>query len=271
MESFPLETPGLIEVRGPDAVRFLNGQITQDARNLGDATRASCITDAKGRLQFYVEILQSPKADPCLWVATRFDEREEILARLDRYLIADDASLEDLSGSWHRLRADSPGLPDANFSRTSTWPEPNWRDYWFDFLPTSPAPAPLSPTEIEERRIRLGSPIWGREITAGLLPPEARLDTSAISFSKGCYIGQETLSRIKSAGKLNRKLAPFQVLGFLAAGDTFESDGIPCGTITSVAPSGQYALGFLHKSGFGKSHFTVTERPASQLTLKEKA
>ncbi len=62
-------------------------------------------------------------------------------------------------------------------------------------------------TEFE--RIGRGIPKWGAEITEGMLPPEAGLDATDISYSKGCYIGQEVISRIKSAGKVNRRLVKF--------------------------------------------------------------
>ncbi|MFZ9941215.1 MAG: hypothetical protein ACO3F7_03580, partial [Luteolibacter sp.] len=62
--------PALLEFRGPDAVRFLNGQVTQDVRKLEENAFSlpSCITDAKGRLQFRVWLMKS--ADNALWVSS---------------------------------------------------------------------------------------------------------------------------------------------------------------------------------------------------------
>ena len=56
-----LGTPALLEFRGPDAVRFLNGQLTQDVRRVvgGKMSRPSCVTDAKGKLQFRVSVMDA--------------------------------------------------------------------------------------------------------------------------------------------------------------------------------------------------------------------
>ena len=93
-------TPALLEFRGPDAVRFLNGQVTQDVRKL-DAEKISlpsCVTDAKGRLQFRVWLMKS--VDDALWVSATEVDAEALEARLTRYLIADDVEVTNLSGQW---------------------------------------------------------------------------------------------------------------------------------------------------------------------------
>ncbi|MGA0854123.1 MAG: hypothetical protein ACO3RK_04830, partial [Luteolibacter sp.] len=92
--------PALLEFRGPDAVRFLNGQVTQDVRKLEENAFSlpSCITDAKGRLQFRVWMMKS--TDYALWVSSTDVDAEVLEARLTRYLIADDVEVVDLSGRW---------------------------------------------------------------------------------------------------------------------------------------------------------------------------
>ena len=57
----PPSKRSLLVFRGPDAVRYLNGQLTQDVRKLGDTALPSCVTDAKGRLQFYVHVFRGSK------------------------------------------------------------------------------------------------------------------------------------------------------------------------------------------------------------------
>jgi folate-binding protein YgfZ len=116
-------------------------------------------------------------------------------------------------------------------------------------------PAPLA----ESLRIESGTPRWGAELTEETLPPEAGLDLTAIDYHKGCYIGQEVISRIKSVGHVNRQLAGFTALNRLtplAPGMTLhpESDPAkPAGEITSAAWSFGLecwaALGYL-KRGF---------------------
>lgn len=266
--NFPPESPGLIEATGSDAVRFLNGQLTQNVRSLGQLTRLSCITDAKGKLQHLVEVLAGP-AEGSIWVACRPDESAAVLERLDRYLIADDVALVDLTGSWHRQRTTSPAS-GAAIVRHASWPGSDWFDVWTRESPSS-ADILLSDDEIEEMRVLAGVPQWGAELVPGMLPPEAGLDTTAVSFNKGCYIGQETLSRIKSAGKLNRRLTLFAVEGQVAAGDALAADGETCGEVTSVAPSGTHALGYLRKSAFDRDQFEIASSPGTVLRAKQKA
>jgi folate-binding protein YgfZ len=72
---------------------------------------------------------------------------------------------------------------------------------------------------LEMLRIEAGIPIYGREVTDNTIPIEANLD-AAISYTKGCYIGQEVISRIDARGHVNRKL-----VGFLLAGDRLPESG----------------------------------------------
>lgn len=241
----PLPSPVLLEARGPDAVRYLNGQLTQDVRLLASCGKAlpACVTDAKGRLQFRVNIHAAP--DGGIRVSCEHEGADELFARLDRYLIADDAALEDLGGAWTRLHitgSEPPTLPEGAYSVSvnriglegwDVWLPASSRDEHLDRLPT------WSSEEAETLRITDGIPQWGPELTAGLLPPEAGLDRTDISYAKGCYIGQEVISRIKSAGKVNRRLMRMTLDDSIPCqpGDLlFEADGKEAGQVTSVAP-----------------------------------
>lgn len=75
-----------------------------------------------------------------------------------------------------------------------------------DFEQRPPAVDEVSAADAECIRIAMGIPAWGRELLAGMLPPEAGIEALAISYDKGCYVGQEVISRIRRAGKVNRKL-----------------------------------------------------------------
>ena len=134
--------------------------------------------------------------------------REELFARLDRYIIADDAELEDITGDWQitHFLGEPPSDPamDGWTRRVNRFGVPG-----VDVL--SPSPLPVSGSELardqlEELRIGHGIPRWGLELGPDVLPQEAILQDRAIDFHKGCYIGQEVISRIKSSGKVNRYL-----------------------------------------------------------------
>jgi folate-binding protein YgfZ len=261
--------PGLIAVSGPDAERFLNGQVTQDVRSLGKRSLPACVTDAKGRLQHHVTITAGPETGSFL-IVCRPDEAETLLARLDRYLIADDVRLEIHTGRWDLVHANACiGKPVMARERAGVL-SPGF-DLWWPAGSVPDLPAPLGPAEAEERRVASGIPVWGAELAEGLLPPEAGLDRDAISYRKGCYIGQEVLSRIKSAGKVNRRLTAFDLSGSAAPGESITCDGEPVGEITSVSPSGRHAIGYLGRKSMDGSDFTVANRPGSRLLKKKTA
>jgi tRNA-modifying protein YgfZ len=116
--------------------------------------------------------------------------------------------------------------------------------------------------EAETRRIRARLPKWGAELTPGMLPPEAGLDKTSICYHKGCYIGQEVLSRLKTAGKLNRRLAALLVEPDTEPGSALELDGKTAGKLTSIAPwpneSGLHgALGYIEKSAFEAGELSI--------------
>lgn len=261
LRSLAPEPRTLLAFRGPDAERYLNGQLTQDVRDLKETALPSCVTDAKGRLQAFVHVFRGP--DEALWVEGPAGQAEELEARLSRYLIADDAEVADLSAAWQLVHVtDSAEAPawDGGFSRRCPRVSAEGFDLWLPAGAGLPELEILTEAEAETRRIQARLPKWGAELTPGMLPPEAGLDRTAICYHKGCYIGQEVLSRIKTAGKLNRRLAAFLVDP--GVGTALESAGKPAGTLTSVAPwpndSGLHAaLGYLHKSAFDAGELSV--------------
>ena len=258
----PLGRRALFLFRGPDAVRYLNGQVTQDVRNLSDTAVPACVTDAKGRLQAFVHVFPGP--DDTIWVEAPPELEGELEARLGRYLIADDAEMENISGDWtlfHLL--DTSGPPSGLALRANRLGTEGY-DLWLPASETCSLPA-LPDDEAEALRIAAKVPAWGKELTPGILPPEALLDQSAISYHKGCYIGQEVLSRIKTAGKVNRRLTAFLAEEGAQPGHILlTSEGKEAGILTSVSPLPDKAtlrfpaLGYLEKSAFG-----ITELSAS--------
>ena len=215
--------PGALEFSGPDAVRFLNGQITQDVRKVMGTglVLPSCVTDAKGRLQFRVWI-----AEGCggVLVICREGMTEDLETRLTRYLIADEVEVRDVSD---KFRIGDFAIPEMD----------------------------------EAERIEKGIPRWGAELKEGMLPPEAGLDATDISYNKGCYIGQEVISRIKSAGKMNRRLTKFAFETEGIIGEITDTEGKTCGEVTSV--SGLHGLGYLKRGVEEKAELRVGDQVVS--------
>jgi tRNA-modifying protein YgfZ len=146
----------------------------------------------------------------------------------------------DLTGNFrlvHFIGA-APQTPHGVAARESMRYGTAGTDWW---IPSTNASLPegahvLSADELEALRIANGIPAWGRELTAGMLPPEANLDATDISYQKGCYIGQEVISRIKSAGKVNRRLVRFALDADVRSPHLADEVGNPAGELTSVSP-----------------------------------
>ncbi|MEO0444573.1 MAG: hypothetical protein AAF191_00710 [Verrucomicrobiota bacterium] len=197
----------VIKVTGKDRLRYLNGQLTNDVRQASvDHAIYTCITDAKGKLQADAFLSEGQDGDS-LWLDAPMDLRDVLLARLERYIIADDVTLQDETGNWelwHTLEEEDAFPPDS-WTRKANRFGHHGRDLLF----------PQGSLSLQSRgdregwealRISLGMAQWGAELRADLLPPEAKVEPRAIDYNKGCYIGQEVLSRIKSAKKVNREL-----------------------------------------------------------------
>mgnify|MGYP002682561838 CR=1 FL=1 len=95
-------------------------------------------------------------------------------------------------------------------------------------------------------RIEAGRPRFGRELTLDYIPLETGL-WDDVSFSKGCYTGQEIIARMESRGKLAKRLTRLRPAEPVAAGAEIVANGRPVGTITSAAdgPAGPVALGYV--------------------------
>lgn len=228
---------------GPDRVRFLNGQVTNDVKKLqpGEACYALVCTH-KGKLEADVFIRAE---EECFLLDAPGELREPLWARLNKYLIADECEWEDVTDAfalWHELGAPAPepGQRDGGIERLGV----PGRDVW---LPADkaaagvPASGFLSEAEIECLRVERAVPRWGAELTPDTLPQEACLEGRAVDFYKGCYIGQEVVSRLKSVGRVNRLLRALEAVeeaesGALRAGDRlFAGDDLAeTGWITSA-------------------------------------
>src|SRR5436190_3158953 len=100
-----------------------------------------------------------------------------------------------------------------------------------------------SEDEVERWRIESRTPRWGRELDDKVLPAEAGLEATHISFSKGCYPGQEPIARQHYRGKVNRQLRVLEIEGEAAPGDELTYGDKTVGRITSAANG--VALGYV--------------------------
>lgn len=278
---FELEGRGRILATGEDRKRLLHAMTTNHVRQLetGDGCYAFFL-NAQGRIQADVHLLARPDS---ILLDTTPETREFVYGHLDKYIIADDVTLEDQSAQWTTLAVEGPdaeallrhveiplpGEPFANVewagrlvARLSYTGLPG---YW---ILLSPLDAPIvreklleagagewTVTEAEAERVRQGHPLYGKDITDAHVVQETN-QMHAVHFSKGCYLGQEIVERIRSQGKVHRLLTKLRIAGSdsLAAGAkvfSLAADGSAkeAGYLTSTAPDGDQfaALAYLRR------------------------
>ncbi|MFM7180680.1 MAG: YgfZ/GcvT domain-containing protein [Verrucomicrobiales bacterium] len=246
---------------GPDALRYLNGQISQDLRHVSP-TRSlpSCVTNAKGRLEAVVRLSTDGQA---FWVDAPVALRDFLALRLEKYLIADDCIIEDETENTAQIFTNSPPPINPGYWVTSSdHGIPGWEiilkrenaPALLDALKSSGASEPDA-VAWNDTRIRCGIPVWGCELDADTLPPEAGLESTHIDYHKGCYIGQEVISRLKSVGQVTRRLCLVEsAAGPLTPGwELFPADtdsaapARPIGRLTSVTSDGRHGLAYLRR------------------------
>jgi folate-binding protein YgfZ len=240
---------GCVKVTGGDRVRFLQGMCTADVTKIGEGAwaRASMLS-VKGRVVSVFDILARPD---CLLLLTQPGLAQTTHDLLDKHAIMDDVAFAIVDQPVHRVWA----------SPSAVWDAPPV---------LAPCPEPVaSEAELEARRIEAGMPRYGLDVTDGEFPFESRL-REAIDYEKGCYLGQEPVSRVQHQGRPNRDL-----LGLRIEGDGAVEPGAGvshpnrdnAGTVTSAAVSPDYgsiALAHLHRSvAEPGTRVTVAGRPAT--------
>ncbi|HET9366799.1 MAG TPA: glycine cleavage T C-terminal barrel domain-containing protein [Candidatus Udaeobacter sp.] len=268
-------------ITGTDRLRFLNGQITNDLRKASETSAIeACILNAKGKTDAHIYI--SASGDSFL-VDAAADLREALKGRLERYVIADDVQIEDVTDQFslfHVLSQQSPAVEHGRIVSVRRFAEPGW-DIWGDaaqqhvsLQELSSRWAPCDSHAAEVMRIEQGIPRWGRELTNEIIPIEANLEQRAIDYQKGCYIGQEVISRIKMSGQTNKRLCGLISLddvplhpGMKLAAPS--APGKEVGWVTSATRSKrqEIALGYV-KRGFNSAGTKLGAVAAGDVTSK---
>ncbi|HTI72838.1 MAG TPA: glycine cleavage T C-terminal barrel domain-containing protein, partial [Candidatus Limnocylindria bacterium] len=283
---------GRICLTGADRVRLLNGQVTNDVKKLeaGQGCYAALVT-AKGKMQADLNIHALSEEllldfEPGLTPA--------LLERFDHYIVADDVQVVDVAPYYGLISVQGPlapevvkaldlgvELPARRYSSTKA-PVPDVGELYIVrnprlgtdgvdlYVPTDGlgmvfdktvaaaralGGGPIGWTAAEVMRIEAGIPRFGADMDETNLPPEAGLEGSAISYSKGCYIGQEVIARIKTYGQVAKALrglwlpAGCQVLP--AKGDKLTLEGKEIGYVTGATTSPKWkrplALGYIRR------------------------
>ena len=283
----------LLEIRGRDRVGFLHAFCTNNIKALAAGQGCEAfITSPQGKTLGHVLVFA--EADSLL-VETSPGQAATLIAHFDRYVISEDVQFIDRTREWSELLVAGSGAASlAEGLTNATLPPavPSVVRGQMAGRPVAVCRVPLlgpssiafiganadiaevaallantavrcAETALETARLEAGFPLFGADITADNLPQEVGRDAKAISFTKGCYLGQETVARIDALGHVNRKLASVRFVG-----DTIPPANTPLlagdkeiGHVTSAAWSPAFnsplALAYVR---------TAHARPGSQLT-----
>jgi folate-binding protein YgfZ len=269
---FDLSARAKLRVTGSDRLRFINGQITNDLRKLSETdVIEACVLNAKGKLNAHIFI--TALGDAFLIDADQ-ELREALRARLERYVIADDVQIEDVTDEFsllHVFAEDRPKLECGRIASARRFATTGL-DIWGDSARHDPVRQELASEYLfidsaaaDVMRIEQGLPRWGYELTDEIIPIEANLEQRTIDYQKGCYIGQEVISRIRMSGQTNKRLCGLISLNNmpLQPGTKLvvpSESGKEVGWITSATHSPrlgkQIAIGFV-KRGFNNPGTTL--------------
>jgi folate-binding protein YgfZ len=270
-----------VAVRGEDRFRWLSGMVTNTVSDLGTSNGAwNLVLNAQGRIQGDLMVWRSAEN---LYLDIAADQYERLMAHFERFIIMDDVELVPLtrdvavglSGPGAAEVLARVGLPTLSEPMTRVHVEWNGLDLrlerefgeaaahyilWvpeallgklWKYLRTGGAVA-VGCAAVEAFRIAEGVPAYGIDIAERDLPQETS-QTRALHFSKGCYLGQEIVERIRSRGNVHRHLRQLELSGPVpAAGTELRLEGgAAAGQITSAAdlalPGGarSFALGMI--------------------------
>ena len=244
---------GVLAVVGPDAGDFLQGQLSQDVAALAEGQSAwSLILQPQGRIDAFVRVNRQA-ADR--FILDTDGPLEQVVARLKRFMLRTDVILEPLE--WQCIAVRGPGAADAAVSGEIVAPVATGG---VDVLGSAPAVAEDVPRidaeTLEVHRIRAGFPRMGVDIDDRTIPAEAEVVPFTVSFTKGCFTGQELVARMDSRGSTAPRylrLLAIEDRAEVSGGDQIVSaDGAEVGTVTSAAwdaaTGSTVALGYIKRS-----------------------
>jgi len=304
---------GAVLVDGPDALKFLQSLLSQDIDALGDGQGAhALLLQPQGKLDTDLRLL---RVGDTAWLDCEVGRAEALAASLRRFKIRIKADVTDRTGQWGSLTVRGPGvagflatagappLPEEPHSHVrwsdagearlvrADWPGgppgadvvgpvSELADIWSALVASGCTPAGL--TAFEAARVRAGVPRQGLDIDEKTIPQEAFLELDAVSFTKGCFLGQELVCRIDTRGHVNKLLRCLEIGG--SGIDTTPPAGAgivvgdkEVGALTTVARSdgGVVALGYVRREVDVPADVVVRwdggEAPAVAAALPERA
>ena len=248
----------VVRVSGPDASAYLQGQISQDVESVAAGESAwSLLLQPQGRIDAWFRLTRQGSDEFILDVDA--GHGPGLVERLERFKLRVDVEVEALEG-WHLMAVKGPkaysaagqlaGVGVGDLAAVEVRAAVDWPVYeGVDLLFSGPVPDPdawpdglieADWADLEVLRIRAGWPVMGAEIGPRTIPAELgpSLISKSVSFTKGCYAGQELVARIDSrGGNVPRPLRLIEIAGAddLGPGTAVTVDGETVGEVTSAA------------------------------------
>jgi tRNA-modifying protein YgfZ len=270
----PRSARRLVRVAGGEAADYLPGQLTNDVEALTETDGCyAALLDRKGHMQADMRVLRIAADE--IWLELEAAGADAAVRHLSMYRVGRDADLGELTpphavvsligpasagvagagplGPEHAHREAEVGGAAVRLVAT---------DLGADLLTPAEAVAsveaallaggaePVSPEAAEILRVESGRPRFGAEMTTATIPEEAGINERAVSFTKGCYIGQETVARLHYRGKPNRRLRGLRLSAPAVGGDPVALEGRELGTVGTavISPAhGPIALAILRR------------------------
>ena len=305
---FDANWQAIFTLSGRDRVKYLHNISSNDIKALveGRGTLALLLTP-QGRILAELEVYALPEK---LLVLTHASRREPTFATLKKYVIGSQVTIEDLTDQWGALGVAGPRAAEAmqqacgiaiggsadfsvkeaaidgaaclavgrpEFGETGAEiiaPRAHLPGLWQKMLAEVRAMdgEPIGMAAFHALRLEAGVPWFPADFNDGMIPHEAAIETTHISFNKGCYTGQEIVERVRSRGHVNRKRVPlkFSSAAPPAPGTKLLVGGAEVGFVTSSALSptaGAIGMGYVRREQLAPG--TVVELEGGSATVWE--
>jgi folate-binding protein YgfZ len=267
----------IINLAGPDRLRYLNAIVSNDIKNLKEGSGSlALLLNPQGRILAELEIYALKDR---LLTLSHVSLRARTVETLDKYIIMDDVQLDDVTDKLGTLAIEGPhaartlektygfdleAMPDlairsvhidsipCEIIRRSHFgqigmevvaPQKSLKQIWENLLELVKLRGglPIGMQTLESLRLEAGIPFYPADFNDTVIPHEAAVETTHISFTKGCYTGQEIVERVRSRGQVNRRRVrlKFSSPAPPAFGTRLTADGKELGLVTSSAFSPQ--------------------------------
>lgn len=231
-----------VQLAGRDRSSFMQNMCTNDMRKLDVGQMCEAfLTDVKGKIIAHVLVIATPEH---LHLLTVPGQAERIVKQLDRYIINADVTLADITDehTWHLVAGPNASQVQSHDADQIVPCDMLWPGGFLVRVPSGDKESFEGVEKLEANseafstlRVESLWPLYGVDFGDSNLPQEIDRDKRAISFTKGCYIGQETIARIDALGHVNKKIVLVKFSGneVPPVGSQLTKDGQAVGTIST--------------------------------------